>query len=122
MENVHKESDGKSLQLTVSYDVAAEQLAVIDGWVGVTFEAGESGDLIALDISQQEYQFEVPTALEVVTGEIVYLEIADLTGHTPDSTAYSKTAGSGKVALFKATSDQDANDVVTGIFLGVLAS
>lgn len=119
---VYKESDGQGVQVDLTYTVVAQQLAVVEGWTGVTVEAGDSGDTIALDVAMVERQWEVPTALAVAKGDIVYLEVADLTGHTPDDTAYSKTAGAGKIALFKATSAQDGNDVVTGIFLGQLAS
>jgi hypothetical protein len=119
---VYKESDGKSVNVTLSYSVEAQQLAVVEGWAGITFEAGESGEEIALDIAPVERQWEVPASLSVNKGDIVYLEVADVTGHTPDDTAYSTTAGEGKIALFKATTDKDDNNVVLGITLGHLAS
>lgn len=120
--NVYKESDGKAVNVDLLYTVEDGQLAVVDGWAGITVESGDSGDNIALDVSQVERQFEVPSTLSVSKGNIVYLEVADVTGHTPDSTAYSTTAGAGKIALFKATAAKDANNVVLGIFLGQLAS
>lgn len=120
---VYKESDGKSVNVDLLYTVEAQQLIVADGWAGITVEAGESGETIALDIEMGvERQLEVPSTLAVAKGDIVYLEIADVTGHTPDSTAYTTSAGSGKIALLKATAAKDANNVVTGIFLGQLAS
>lgn len=120
--DTHYESDGQSVQLTLSYTVAAKQVAVINGWVGVTETAGESGDEVAVSVQQCERQFTIPSSLDPAIGSIVYIEIADLTGHTPDDTAYSTTAGAGKVAFFKTTSAKDANDVVTGIVLPNLAS
>jgi hypothetical protein len=120
--NVYKESDGRAVNVDLLYTVEAEQLIVADGWAGVTVEAGVSGETIALDVAPVERQLEVPSTLSVAKGDIVYLEVADVTGHTPDSTAYSTSAGSGKIALMKATAAKDANNVVTGIMLGQLAS
>jgi hypothetical protein len=120
--NVYKESDGKAVNVDLLYTVEALQIAVVDGWIGVTMESGDSGDTIALEIAQVERQFEVPSTLSVNKGDIVYVEVADVTGHTPDSTAYGTSAGAGKVAFFKATAAKDANNVVTGIMLGQLLS
>ena len=115
--NTFFESDGKAVNVDLTATVVKAQVAVVDGWAGITGSAGESGDTIALIADDREYQFEVPGTLDVSKGDIVYLEVADVTGHTPDSTAYSTTSGGGKVAFFKATSDKDANDIVTGILL-----
>lgn len=112
---VWKESDGKAVNVDLLYSVEGNQLAVVDGWAGITGESGDSGDTIALDISSVERQWEVPASLSVSKGDTVYLEVADVTGHTPDSTAYSTSSGAGKIKLFKATAAKDANNVVTGI-------
>lgn len=114
---VHFESDGKAVNVNLLYTVEKGMVAVVDGWLGITGESGDSGDVIALIADDREYQFEVPSTLDVAKGAIVYLEVADLTGHTPDDSAYSTSAGSGKVAFFKATAAKDANNIVTGIML-----
>lgn len=116
------ESDGKSVNVDLNYTVVKDQVAVVDGWLGICASDGESDDTIALIVDMREYQFTVPTTLEVAKGDIVYVEVADVTGHTPDDTAYGTTAGSGKVAFFKATAAKDANHCVTGIMLGQLLS
>lgn len=113
--DVWKESDGKAVYVDLLYSVEGNQLAVVDGWTGITGESGDSGDMIALDVSSVERQWEVPSTLSVSKGDTVYLEVADVTGHTPDSTAYSTSSGEGKIKLFKATAAKDANNVVTGI-------
>ncbi|RMH11471.1 MAG: hypothetical protein D6698_16355 [Gammaproteobacteria bacterium] len=119
----HFESDGQSVTVSLLHMVAAKQVAFVDGWLGVTAAAGESGDQIALDIAQCERQFTVPAGLSVSKGDIVYITVADVTGHTPNDTAYSTSAGAGKIAFFKATSNKDTtNNVVTGIVLPNLAS
>jgi plastocyanin len=111
------ESDGKAVDVSLLYTVGKGEVAVVEGWLGIAGASGDSGDEIALIVDDREYQFEVPAALSVSKGDIVYLEVADVTGHTPDSTAWGTTAGSGKIAFFKATADVDANDIVTGIML-----
>lgn len=111
------ESDGKAVNVDLLNTVVKGQVAVVDGWAGITGQSGDSGDEIALIADNREYQFEVPSGLSVDKGDIVYLELADVTGHTPDDSAYTTTAGAGKVAFFKATADKDANDIVTGILL-----
>lgn len=115
----HLESDGKALQVTLSYPTENGAVAYVEGWLGISQQSGNSGDMIALEIVSREWQFSVPTALAVAKGETVYVDTAAVDTHTPPDAAYSKTAGSGKIALFKATSAQDANDVVTGILLPV---
>lgn len=118
----YKESDGLAVNVNLLYTVAALQVAVVDGWLGVAMEDGESGEIIALDISRIERQFTIPAGLDPAVGAIVYIEVADLTGHTPDDSAYSTSAGAGKVAFYKATAAKDGNNVQTGIVLPNLAS
>lgn len=111
------ESDGKAVNVALTYTVLRNQVAYIEGWLGIMAEGGDSGDSRAMTIDQREYQFTVPSGLSVAKGATVYIEVADLTGHTPDDTAYSTSSGGGKVALFKATAAKDDNHVVTGILL-----
>lgn len=114
-ENTYFESDGLSVDVDLLYEVDANQLVVVDGWLGIAEVDGESGDTIALNVDLREYQLTVPSGLSVAKGEIIYIEIADLTGHDIDDSAYSTSAGSGKVALGKATTEKDVNNVVTFI-------
>lgn len=111
------ESDGKAVNVDLLYTVGKAEVAVVDGWLGIAGQSGDSGDQIALIVDDREYQFYVPSSLSVSKGDIVYLEVADVTGHTPDDTAYGTSAGAGKIAFFKATADKDDNDLVTGIML-----
>jgi len=111
------ESAGRAVNVDLLYTVSAEDVLYVDGFLGVAAADGESGNNIALTIDHSEYQFSVPAGLTVVKGNTVYIEVADLTGHKPDDTAYSTTAGAGKVALFKATKAKDVNNNVRGILL-----
>lgn len=118
-ENTHLESDGQSVYVTLSASVDAKQVAFIEGWLGITAQAGDEGETIALIVDRREYQFTVPAALSVSKGATVYVDVTDLTGHTPDTTAYSTSTGETKQALCKATAAKDANHIVTGIMVVV---
>lgn len=119
--NTFFESDGKSVNVDLLYTVPGDSIAYIDGFLGIAVGDGESGDVLALNIDRREYQFEIPDTISPVQGDTIYIEVADLTGHTPDSTAYSTSSGVGKKALCRCTSDYftGANGVrtVTGILL-----
>lgn len=120
-ENTYFDNDAKSVKVLLTATVAKNRVAVAEGWLGISSGSGDSGEEIALQVDDRAYQFTVPTALAVVKGEIVFITVADLTGHYPDDTAYTKAAGAGKVAFFKAMEDQDANDVVVGKLLASCA-
>jgi len=111
------ESDGKSVTVDLTSTVPKDQIAYVSGFLGIALQSGDSGDSIALNVDHREYQFVVPSGLSVSKGDIVYIDTADLTGHLPDDTAWSTSAGSGKIRLCKATSAKDANNIVTGILL-----
>lgn len=115
--DTHLESDGKAVNVDLLYTVLKGALAVVDGWVGVAGSSGDSGDSIALAVDDREYQVVVPSGLAVSKGDILYIESADVTGHTPDDTAYTTSPGAGKVAFMKATADKSATHMVTGIML-----
>ncbi len=117
-ENTYLESDGKSVTVTLSASVDKNQVAYVQGWLGISNDAGESGDTISLSVDRREYQFSVPSTLAVSKGATVYVDVTDLTGHIPDDTAYYTATGSNRVALFKATAAKDGNNVVTGMLIG----
>ena len=110
-------SDGKSVTLGITATVIVDQVAVIEGWLGVTNGPGDSGDSVALDISLVERQIILPAAFDPAVGDVIYITIATITGHTPDDAAYTNTAGAGKLALGKVTVVKDGNDVAEYITL-----
>jgi hypothetical protein len=113
----HFESDGKAVNVDLEYTVAKDSVIVVDGWLGLAGQSGDSGDTIALIADDREYQFEVPAGLTVNKGDIVYITVATVTGHYPDDEAYTTSAGAGKRAFFKATADKDDNNIVTGTMI-----
>lgn len=114
-------SNGKAVDVNLLYTVGANELAVVDGFLGIAGGSGDSGDTIALNYEQQEYQLEIPGTLSVAKGDELYIEVADVTGHTPDSTAYGTSSGAGKVRFGRATSAHytgaSGNRIVNIIFL-----
>lgn len=117
-----KESDGQSVNVDLIYAVAGQRVAYVNGWLGITNEAKPSGYTIALNIARQEFQFEVPAGLAVSKGEIVRIDLTQLsTNHEPPSACYNKSAESAtNINLFKATANKSSNNIVTGILLAGL--
>ncbi len=116
--------NGDSVDVTLSYTVAKNRIAVVQGWLGVTNNDGDSGDQISLSVDDREYSVIVPAALDPAVGDILYVTVATVTGHYPDDAALTTTAGSGKLAFLKITKVKDANNVLRGIMVarGQLAS
>jgi hypothetical protein len=119
-ENTYLEHDGKSIDVKLSYTTPALQVALVEGWLGITVESGDSGEEVALLQDDRVYQFTVPAALTVAKGDTVYITIASVTGtHIPPDGAYSTTSGAGKVALFKAVEAKNpTTHVVCGKLIG----
>jgi plastocyanin len=116
-DTTYLESDGKSVNVSLLATVAAHTVAYVDGWLGITAQSGDSGSSVAMQVDEREYQFSVPAGLSVAKGDTVYITLASVTNHIPQDAAYTTSSGAGKVALFKATSAKDGNNVVTGKLL-----
>lgn len=116
--DMFKQSDGQSITVTLTATVAANSLAVVDGWLGMAVRGGESGDTCALSLEAAVYQIELPTALGLSAGDLVYVDLTDVTGNTPDDTAYSTSSGANRVPAFKCVDAQDAAGVVVAKFVG----
>lgn len=112
------ESDGKAVNVTLTDgDVVKGAVAVVNGWLGIAGQDANSGETLALIVDDREYQVEVPAGLGAEKGDTLFITVATITGHYPDDEAYTLAAGAGKIAFMKLTSDQDANNIVTGIML-----
>lgn len=111
------DNDAQSVNVSLTYPVVKDQVAVVETFVGIVNKSGSSGQGISLNIDGRGYQFSVPSTLTVTKGQIVYLDTTALVGHTPTDAAYSTTAGANKIRLFRAMENKDANNVVVGILL-----
>lgn len=111
------ESDGDACNVSLTAAVVKGAVIYADGWLGIAGGDGASGDTIACIVDDREYQFKVPASLSVSKGQIVYITVPTVTGHYPDDEAYTTSAGSNKIAFFRATAAKDANNIVTGIML-----
>lgn len=108
---------GKSVTVTVVESVLKGELILAQGWLGIAAADATSGNSVALIVDNREYQFKVPATLSVAKGQIVYIDTTAVTNNHPTDAAWSTSPGTNRVALFKATMDKDANNVVTGIML-----
>lgn len=117
--NSYKDSDGKAVEVTLSYTVEGNrQVVQVENLFGLTMDSGDSGDTIALEQDYQTtYQLAVPSGLSVSKGDILYIDTDQITGHTPDDAAWAVTFGGNKVAVFRAVEAKDANNVVIGRFI-----
>lgn len=106
--NALRRKDGHAVDLVLDAgDVEAGEIVVVDGWLGIAPRDADSGDTIALNVENAEFDMILPTSLAAVTGDEIYVTVADVTGHTVDSTAYSKTSGAGKRKLGRCATDQN---------------
>jgi len=115
--STHFDNAGRAVNVDLLYSVEAEQVAYVDGFLGITNRSGDSGDVIALTVDNQVYQFTFPAGLTAVKGDTVYIDTAQVTGHIPDEAGYSTSPGSGLVALCKLVEDKDASNNAMGILL-----
>jgi len=106
-ENGHKLNTGLSVEIEVTSDIATGELAYVDGFLGFNVRAIESGESGVLDIEPSQWDILLPTALNLSKGNRIYVDVTDLTGHIPDDTAFSTSAGGSKKLWALAMTDQD---------------
>jgi hypothetical protein len=92
--DIKRGSGARAVQVTLTNTVEAEQLAYVDGFLGVTFEAGESDDVVALDREPQIVDLAIPSTLyaAVSVGDWIYFDSGEVTGHTLNDAALTDTA------------------------------
>jgi predicted RecA/RadA family phage recombinase len=100
-------SDGKAVEVTLLEATTKDSLVLVDGFIGFAMQDGSSGDVIALEIAQREFEITVDGAITAAKGDILYM----------DSSGDISNTASGNTPFMKVTSAKDANNVVWGILL-----
>lgn len=105
-----KETDGKSVDVTLSYPISGEKPVAVDGIVGLPYNSGDSGDEVPLRADGAVYRWKAPSGLSLSIGNKVYVTLASVTMHDIPDAAYSTSSGAGKVELFTVLTEKDADD------------
>jgi len=97
-------SDGKAVNVLLAQTVTKGQPVFANGFHGVAMTDGVSGDTIAIETSNREFEHEVAGALAVSKGDVLYI--------TDDGTdVVSKTVTDNRLFAI-ATTAKDANNVI----------
>lgn len=96
--NIDRRAMARAVQVGLTSTVAADQLAYVAGFLGLTVEAGDSGDTIALERELQIIDVAIPSALysSVSVGDWIYFDDSEVTGHTLNDAALTATATSNQ--------------------------
>lgn len=110
-ETFFKETDGKSVDVTIDYTISGERPILVDNWVGLPSQSGDSGDTIALVCDGGVYQWQAPSGLSLSVGNIVYVDISETgsANEVPDS-AFTTTATADTLPLFKVLTEKNASN------------
>jgi len=92
--SIHRRSMARAVTLELDYTIEHDQLVLVDGTLGLSVDSGDSGDSVALEREPQVIDIELPSALysTLAVGDKLYVVAANVTGHTLDDDAYTKTA------------------------------
>lgn len=115
------ESDGRAVQVGVSYAISKDDVIYSNGWLGIANDDAVSGDTIAVSIAREEYQFPCGSLTPSI-GDTIYVTLASVSAEVVPVGALSLTSGAGKKALCKCTSTRfvgldGSTYYVTGILL-----
>jgi hypothetical protein len=105
-----KETDGLSVDVTLSADITGERPVAVSGIVGLPFGPGESGDTVPLRADGSVHRWQKPSALSVAIGDTVYVTLASVTANEVPDGAYSTSSGAGKKALWVILTEADDDD------------
>lgn len=99
-------SDGKAVEVTLTAPTEKGVQVYLDGFFGITMQAGSSGEDVAIEIAQREHELEVGSGITAAKGDILYIDADGAI--TNDNT---------DVPFMKVTVAKDANNYVWGILL-----
>ena len=66
-------SDGKAIEVTVSYDCDKDDPVYAEGFHGIAMEDASSGDTIAIEIAQRVHEITVDAGVTATKGTILYI-------------------------------------------------
>lgn len=92
--SIHRRAMARAVTLELDYTIENDQLVLVDGILGLSVDGGDSGDSVAIEREPQVIDIEVPAALyaTLAVGDKLYVVAANVTGHTLNDDAYTKTA------------------------------
>jgi predicted RecA/RadA family phage recombinase len=96
-------SDGNAVNVVLAQTVTKGQPVFADGFHGVAMTDGVSGDTIAIETSNREFEHEVAGALAVAKGDVLYI--------TTDGTDVVSKTNTGRL-FGVATTAKDSNNVI----------
>lgn len=105
--SAHRYSNGHKVDVALTSAVVEGDLIYAEGWLGFTPNEAASGESVALNIEFAEFDVILPTSLSLTKGAEVWVDVTDLTGHIPDSTAYYTASGSNRRRLGRCVSAQN---------------
>lgn len=106
----YKETDGRSVDVTLSHTISGEKPIAVSGIVGLPFASGDSGDTVAVRSDGAVFRWQAPAGLSLAVGDEVYVTLASVTEHDIPDGAYSTTSGAGKKRLFVVLTTKDASN------------
>ena len=99
-------TDGKAVEVTLTEVTAKDELVNLDGFFGITMQAGSSGDTVAIEIAQRVHEITVPEGVTADKGDILYVDSDGTITNDDTDTQF------GKVVQAK-----DSNDYVWVLLL-----
>ena len=110
----YKDTDGKSVDVTLDYTISGQRPILVDGWVGLPGGSGDSGDNIALICDGGVYQWQAPSGLSLVVGATVYVDVSETgsANEIPDA-GFVTAATADTIPLFKVLTEKDGNNWCT---------
>lgn len=105
--NAFRIGNGNTVNVVATATINEGDLAYVGGWLGVVPRETDSGEQVALNIEYAEFDMLLPVGLNLSQGDEVFVDITDLTGNTPDDSAYYTATDTDRIKLGRCTTDQD---------------
>jgi hypothetical protein len=109
----YKESDGRSVTMTLTYAVTEGDLCYINGFIGIAEASGIAGERVAFNIEPDERQLEVGAALNPAAGDVIWIDVPNIgSAHKVPSAAILKATATNARQFGRCVEAEDSNNVV----------